>query len=176
MRPEQRGCLLAVGWTYVVGLFLVLLLVAWEAISSGLKYGLGWDSLGFLPLAIVWPLAIVALGGGHGSAPMSFWARVILLPLVSVWNCARLVGNNLYLPTVDQATKRATDHRPARTEGEVRAYTVYASVGLSTSCASCASSMYVRNTAKCASSSLGRRLDRAFCRARRFPRWRGTVC
>ena len=85
MRPEQRGCLLAVGWTYVVGLFLVLLLVAWEAISSGLKYGLGWDSLGFLPLAIVWPLAIVALGGGHGSAPMSFWARVILLPLVSVW-------------------------------------------------------------------------------------------
>ena len=67
---EARGCLLMIGWLYVIGLFVGLVLAGWDVLSSGLRDVLRWESLSGVLLAIVWPLIILALAAGHGAPPM----------------------------------------------------------------------------------------------------------
>jgi len=82
---EARGCLLMIGWLYVIGLFVGLVLAGWDVLSSGLRDVLSWESLSGFLLAIVWPLIILALAAGHGAPPMPLWARFIVLPPVLAW-------------------------------------------------------------------------------------------
>ena len=78
-KSEARGCLLAIGWVYVAGLFLILILVAWGGLS------LHRESLFGILMAIGWPMLIPFFVGGHGAPPMSLWARAIVLPLAVAW-------------------------------------------------------------------------------------------
>jgi len=78
-RSEARGCLLAIGWVYVAGLFLILILVAWGGLS------LDFESLSGILLAVVWPMTIPFFARGHGAPPLSLWARLIVLPLAVGW-------------------------------------------------------------------------------------------
>ena len=50
---EARGCLLMIGWLYVIGLFVGLVLAGWDVLSSGLRDVLRWESLSGVLLAIV---------------------------------------------------------------------------------------------------------------------------
>ena len=83
-KAEARGCLLMIGWLYVVGLCIGLILAAWSAMSD-LTAGLGREALYGALLAIAWPLAIVALAAGHAAVPLPLWARLTPLPLVLGW-------------------------------------------------------------------------------------------
>jgi len=73
------------GWLYVVGLLLGMILVVWGAVSSGLSGAFDRESLYGVLLAIAWPLLVLALGRGHAAPPMPLWARVIVMPLVLGW-------------------------------------------------------------------------------------------
>ena len=79
MRSEARGYLLAIGWVYVGGLFLALIFIAWGGLSFDR------ESLYGILLAVAWPVLIAFFAAGHGAAPMSPWARAIVLPLVVGW-------------------------------------------------------------------------------------------
>lgn len=72
------------GWLYVIGLCVGLILAAWSAVSD-LAAGLGREALYGVLLAIAWPLGVVALAAGHGAAPLPLWARLTLLPLMLGW-------------------------------------------------------------------------------------------
>ncbi len=78
-KSEARGCLLAIGWVYMAGMLLTLILVAWGGLS------LDSESLSGIMLAVGWPLLIALFAGGHGTPPLAPWARVIVLPLAVVW-------------------------------------------------------------------------------------------
>ena len=86
---EARGCLLMLGWLYVVGLVVALIVAAWAAVGSNLRDLLTRDGLSVVLLAaffvVGWPLLIVPLLSGHGAPPMSLWARFIVLPLALGW-------------------------------------------------------------------------------------------
>jgi hypothetical protein len=78
-RSDARGCLLAVGWVYVAGLFLIVILLAGGGLS------LDSESLSGILLAVGWSLTIPFFVAGHGAPPMSLWARIIVLPLAVGW-------------------------------------------------------------------------------------------
>jgi len=79
MSSEARGCLFAIGWVYVGGLFLALVFIAWGRLSFD-----GESFYGIL-LAVAWPLSITFFAGGHGAPTMPPWARAVVLPLAVGW-------------------------------------------------------------------------------------------
>ncbi len=86
---EARGCLLMLGWLYVVGLVVALLVAAGAGVGSNPGGLLTREGLYVVLLAVFfvvgWPLLIVPLLSGHGAPPMSLWARLIVVPLALGW-------------------------------------------------------------------------------------------
>ena len=79
MSSEARGCLFAIGWVYVGGLFLALVFIAWGRLSFDRESFYG------ILLAVAWPLSITFFAGGHGAPTMPPWARAVVLPLAVGW-------------------------------------------------------------------------------------------
>ena len=104
---EARGCLLMLGWLYVVGLVVALIVAAWAAVGSNLRDLLTRDGLSVVLLAaffvVGWPLLIVPLLSGHGAPPLSLWARSIVLPLALGWIA---IGWWTLIATVRSGVKR----------------------------------------------------------------------
>jgi hypothetical protein len=73
------------GWLYVVGFLVALIVVNWDVVGADLGYALSRETLYGVLLAIGWPLLIVFLAGGHGAPPMALWARWIVVPIALAW-------------------------------------------------------------------------------------------
>ena len=84
-RSEARGCLLMLGWLYVIGFLVGLILATWVVVGSDPRDALSRGTLYGILLAIAWPLVIIGLASGHGAPPMALWARLIVLPIAGAW-------------------------------------------------------------------------------------------
>ena len=77
------------GWLYVLGLVVALIVAAWAAAGSNPGDLLSREGLYVVLSGVLfvvgWPLLILALLGGHAAPPMSLWARLIVLSLALGW-------------------------------------------------------------------------------------------